>query len=201
MNIVRNLRNSLLSSILVAFARNAGCLDILIKDLRNWHAGVEFDEEYRDLLLQKFLDFPEFRSLFYYRISRESIFLKTFKIFYPPQAALFICTPDIGPGLYLEHSFATIISARSIGKNCHINQQVTIGHTEKGSPVVGDNVKIFAGAILFGDITIGDNAIIGAGTLVNKSVPPNCTVAGNPARITRFHGSDRAGAPRAMDLS
>ena len=186
--LLRSCRSTFLRSVLVKLARDTGSLDILIKDLRNWCEGPEIkDEESLEFLLRKFVDFPEFRSLFYYRVGKNSIPLQILKVLYPPQLALFIGTPDIGPGFYLEHSFSTIISARSIGKNCQINQQVTIGHTEKGSPTIGDNVRIFAGAIVFGDITIGDNAIIGAGTLVNKSVPANCTVAGNPARVTRFH--------------
>ena len=46
----------------------------------------------------------------------------------------------------------------------------------------------FAGALILGDIHIGDNVIVGAGTVVTKSVPNNCTVVGNPARIIRRDG-------------
>jgi serine O-acetyltransferase len=65
---------------------------------------------------------------------------------------LFIYTKDIGPGLYIQHGFATIISAKSIGKDCWINQQVTIGYSNATDcPVVGvpayivkrNGVKVF----------------------------------------------------------
>lgn len=52
-------------------------------------------------------------------------------------------------------------------------------------PVIGDNVKICTGAIVCGDITIGNNVIIGAGSVVFKSIPDNCVVVGNPARIIK----------------
>ena len=97
------------------------------------------------------MDFPEFRSLFYYRVGKNSIPLRIAGFIRRNWRYSLITWDAIGPGFYLEHSFSTIISARSIGKNCQINQQVTIGHTEKGSPTIGDNVRIFAGAIVFGN--------------------------------------------------
>lgn len=59
---------------------------------------------------------------------------------------------------------------------------------EQPKPVIGDNVKICANAIVIGGITIGDNVTIGAGSVVTKSVPSDCVVAGNPARIIRRGG-------------
>lgn len=54
---------------------------------------------------------------------------------------------------------------------------------EIGRPVtIGENVWIGGSAILLGGITIGDNAIVGAGSVVTKDVPANATVVGNPAR-------------------
>jgi serine O-acetyltransferase len=102
---------------------------------------------------------------------------------------LFIDTPSIGEGLFIQHGFSTIIAARSIGKNCWVNQQVTIGFSDKGKlPTLGDYVQVTAGAKVFGDITIGDNARIGANAVVCKNVPPNCTVVGMPGRIIRRDG-------------
>jgi serine O-acetyltransferase len=187
--ILRRVRRPLLRGTLMMFARKARSLETLLEDARSWPEDHLELKEDRDFLVQKFIDFPEFRSLFYHRIGWDSVPLRILRLVFPGQSGLFFGTGPIGPGLYLDHSFATIISARSIGKNCQINQQVTIGHTEKGSPVIGDNVRIFAGALVFGDITVGNNAIIGAGSVVNKSVPPNCTVAGNPAKIIRVHAS------------
>ena len=85
--------------------------------------------------------------------------------------------------------FATIVHAKSIGKNCSINQQVTIGFNGAGKfPVIGDNVSIRAGAKVLGDIVLGDNVIVGAGAVVTKSVPPNCVVVGVPAYIIKRDG-------------
>lgn len=53
-------------------------------------------------------------------------------------------------------------------------------------PIIGDNVHISHGAVVFGGITIGDNVDIGANAVVNKPVPDNAIVAGVPARILRI---------------
>ena len=50
-------------------------------------------------------------------------------------------------------------------------------------PVLGDDVDIYANAVIFGGIHIGNDVKIGAGTVVNKDVPDHCTVVGNPMRI------------------
>lgn len=72
-----------------------------------------------------------------------------------------------------------------IGNNCQINQNVTIGRNfgDKNVPIIGNDVYIGAGSVVFGEITIGDNVIIGSNSLVNRSIPSNCTVVGNPMRI------------------
>lgn len=72
-----------------------------------------------------------------------------------------------------------------IGRNCTINQQVTIGQNEKGHPVIGDNVFIGAGARIIGAVTIGDNVKIGANAVVVKDIPRNSTVVGVPGVVVR----------------
>ena len=137
---------------------------------------------------------PAFRNLFYYRIAREEritsrILVELAKIFFKPMDSLYIYTPTIGPGLFIQHGFSTIISARSIGENCWINQQVTIGFSNlTDTPTIGDGVRITAGAQVFGNITIGNNSIIGANAVVFKDVPPNCTVVGVPGYIVKCEG-------------
>jgi serine O-acetyltransferase len=131
---------------------------------------------------------PEYRNLFYYRMGWFS------RALYPlcrPMSTLIINFVDegIGPGLYIQHGFSTIISAKRIGRNCWINQQVTIGYTnDTDKPTIGDNVTIAAGAKVLGNVTIGDNSIVGANAAVVKDVPENCTVAGVPAYIVRRNG-------------
>ena len=102
---------------------------------------------------------------------------------------LYILTDKIGKGLFIQHGFATIIAAKSIGDNCWINQQVTIGFSNKtASPEINDNVTINAGAKVIGGVRVGKNSIIGANAVVVKNVPDNCTVVGVPAQIIRRNG-------------
>lgn len=74
-----------------------------------------------------------------------------------------------------------------IGDNCLVAQNVTIGRNfgDKKVPEIGNDVYVGAGSVVFGAITIGDNVIIGSNSVVNKSVPANCTVVGNPFRIIK----------------
>ena len=55
-----------------------------------------------------------------------------------------------------------------------------------GLPIIGDNVYIAKGAIVFGGITIGNNVTIGANAVVNAPVPDNAVVAGVPAKIIKY---------------
>lgn len=54
-----------------------------------------------------------------------------------------------------------------------------------GIPIIGNNVTIYAGAKVFGKITIGDDVIIGANAVVTKDIPPHSMVAGVPAKIIK----------------
>ena len=95
---------------------------------------------------------------------------------------LYIETPEIGGGLYIQHGFATMIAAKSIGENCWINQQVTIGYNDHGDPpVIGNNVMITCGAKVLGNITVGDNVVIGANAVVIRDVETGAKVGGVPA--------------------
>ncbi|WP_341677866.1 hypothetical protein [Niveibacterium sp. SC-1] len=131
-------------------------------------------------------DYGEFRNLFYYRTGTVG---KAFRFLCPPLNTLFIRSGKIGPGLFIQHGFATTIGAEEIGANCWINQQVTIGWADgSGRPRIGDNVRVSAGAKVLGNINVGSNVAVGANAVVIKSVPGNCTVVGVPARIVRREG-------------
>lgn len=102
----------------------------------------------------------------------------------------------VGPGLYLPHTGPVVIgSGAVVGAHCTIAHNVTVGHAGGGtksashSPVVGDRVYIGPGAILIGGIAIGDDALIGAGAVVAKSIPARGVAVGNPARILSDGGS------------
>lgn len=99
---------------------------------------------------------------------------------------LYLWAPGkIEGGMTVMHGFSTVINARHIGKNFHVAQQVTIGWGPSGEPTIGNNVKVYAGAIIVGGIHIGDNAVIGAGTVVTKDVPADSLVVGAKNRIIK----------------
>lgn len=86
-------------------------------------------------------------------------------------------------GLNIHHVNGIVIGEGVIiGKNLNIFQQVTIGKKESGYPVIGDDVTIYPGAKIIGNIKIGNNSIIGANSVVNKDVAEGKVVAGVPAR-------------------
>ena len=75
-------------------------------------------------------------------------------------------------------------------ENCRIHSDVNIGEAGGRAPRIGDNVYIAPGAKIFGGITVGDNAAIGANAVVNTDVPAGVTVAGVPARVVSERGSE-----------
>ena len=101
---------------------------------------------------------------------------------------------QVGPGLYIGHEGGIFVSEHAvIGKNCNLSHQVTIGVSRRGEragiPTVGDNVYIGPGAKVFGKVTIGNNAAIGANAVVTRDVPENAVVVGIPARVISLEGS------------
>ena len=135
-----------------------------------------------------------FRNLFYYRIAMEHRpsrrpLLGIARLILRPEPTLHLVSPEIGPGLFIQHGFATIVAARRLGRDCWVNQQVTIGYTSStDTPILGDRVKVTAGAKVLGGITVGNDVLVGANAVVLRNVPTRCTVVGVPARIVRRDG-------------
>ena len=99
---------------------------------------------------------------------------------------------QIGKGLFIDHGHGVVIGETSIiGDNVTLYQGVTLGGTgkEQGKrhPTLEDNVMVSAGAKVLGSFTIGENSKIGAGSVVLKEVPPNCTVVGVPGRVVKMN--------------
>ena len=98
----------------------------------------------------------------------------------------------IGESLFIDHGMGVVIGETAvIGNNCHLTQGVTLGGTsnrhEKRHPTLGNYVVVGAGAKLIGSITIGDNARIGAGSVVVTNVPAYSTVVGVPGKVVAYY--------------
>jgi serine O-acetyltransferase len=128
---------------------------------------------------------PEFRSLVHYRLTPLPWGVRLLlRVAYRPLPSLHLNCAVIGPGLFIEHGFSTTLTARTVGRDCRVNQQVTVGHTWRGQPVIGDRVSIGAGAVVVGPVTVGDDARIGANATVVRDVPTGAVMLA-PAAVAR----------------
>ena len=110
--------------------------------------------------------------------------------------ARFVTGVEIHPGatigrrFFIDHGMGVVIGETSeIGDDVLLYQGVVLGGTthekKKRHPTIGNNVVVGAGAILLGDIVIGDEARVGAGSVVVTSLEPRTTAVGVPARVVR----------------
>jgi serine O-acetyltransferase len=118
------------------------------------------------------------RDLAYYLQSRSS---SVFQTDIHPAA-------KIGRGTFLDHATGLVVGETAVVEdNVSILHGVTLGGTGKQDgdrhPKIRYGVMIGAGAKIMGNIEVGPCARIGAGSVVLRSVPPNTTVAGVPARV------------------
>lgn len=130
---------------------------------------------------------------FFYQIMRKSYewkipFLPVF--FMRIIRILFACDIHfkckLGDGTILKHNgLGVVIHPKAvIGKNVLIYQNVSIaGRNNRGTPIIGNNVIIGAGACILGGISIGDNCRIGANAVVLSDIPENSTAVGVPAKV------------------
>ena len=149
------------------------------------------------------LNYPGVHAIFFNRINHflwTKCHMKLIARFLS-QVARFFTGIEIHPGatigkrLFIDHGMGVVIGETTIiGDDCLLYQGVTLGgvgtgeHTCKRHPTLHNNVMISAGAKIIGDITIGDNSIVGANSVVLKDVPPNCTVVGVPGMIVKENG-------------
>ena len=172
---------SLIALMLLSSNRN-----MVYADLDRWGPVYRFGQpqnliERISLFAHLMTWMPEYRNIFYLRAGIPG---KLLSIFCRPKSSLYLGDTSIGPGLFILHGDGTFVSAEKIGENCWINQQVVIGYSnETDIPSIGNNVTIHAGAKIIGKVRVGDNATIGANSVVIRDVPPNVTVMGVPAKV------------------
>lgn len=125
----------------------------------------------------------EFRSVFHLRMRHHKFLCGINDVFLPRMKTIEFGNGGIGGGLMVSH-YHSVIFPKLTGKNFRVGPGVVIGRNGD-FPVFGDNVYVAANATVVGDITIGSNVIIGAGSVVTKDVPDNVVVVGNPARVIK----------------
>ena len=115
------------------------------------------------------------------------------------QVSRFLSGVEIHPGatlgrrFFIDHGMGVVIGETAeVGDDVTIYQGVTLGGTSldpgKRHPTIGDRVVIGGGAKILGNITIGENCRIGAGSVVLRDVPANSTVVGVPGHIIFRNG-------------
>ena len=174
-----------------AYGREPALVEIAEADLM---AVFERDPACKGYV-QPFLFFKGFQALQSYRIAhwlwtqgRETLALylqsrnsELFQVDSHPGARL-------GNGLFFDHATGIVIGETAvIGDDVSMLHGVTLGGTSTERvdrhPKIGKGVLIGAGAHVIGNITVGDYAKIGTGSVVTKPVPPGCTAVGVPARL------------------
>ena len=134
--------------------------------------------------------YPDFAFIFFWRIKRSDHRWK--KRFTKDLPCKIFRSTKIDGGMMCYHPFATVINAKSIGKNFQFRNGLTVGYKDNDNtriPVIGHNVTIGANVVIIGDISVGNNVIIGAGSVVVKDIPSDVIVAGNPARVIKSNSS------------
>ncbi|MFY0255856.1 serine O-acetyltransferase [Chitinophaga sp. 30R24] len=162
----------------------------LIKsDLHRYHGKTDVRT-----FLKAFLLIEGFRFMFFFRLYKGAaapfrLFLRLILRHYSYKFGFQIPhTTRIGYGLYIGHFGTIVINGRAqLGNNVNISPGVVIGQASRGKlagvPVVGNRVWIGSNAVIVGKINIGDNVLIAPGAYVNRDVPSNALVMGNPGVI------------------
>ena len=165
-----------------------GMSAVIDKDVERYLEEIPYQSAGIGALNYCLLFYKPFRNVFYYRTKKNHFLRAVCRIFLAPVDTVEITGGEIGEGLRIDHNFC-VIRPHLAGENLTVRNGVTIGKgkasdkSERIQPVFGDNVDIYANAVIFGGIRVGSNVKIGAGAVVNRDVPDNCTVVGNPMRI------------------
>jgi serine O-acetyltransferase len=148
-------------------------------------------------VLEIFLCYPGFHAVLAHRLAHQ---LYSWRVPILPrfisQVSRFFTQIEIHPGatigrrFFIDHGSGVVIGETTIvGDDVLLYQGVTLGGTggERGKrhPTLGNRVVIGTGAKVLGNILIGDNVKVGAGSVVVHNVPDNSTVVGVPGRVVR----------------
>lgn len=149
--------------------------------------------------------YPGFKALLYYRIAhrlylQNKFFLARWLSQHAARKTGIEIHPGavIGKGCFIDHGNGIVIGETAVlGNNVTLYQGVTLGGTGKEEgrrhPLLQNNVMVGAGTRILGAITIGNNTRIGAGSVVLRDIPDDCTVVGVPGRIVKYHAMDEIG--------
>lgn len=93
----------------------------------------------------------------------------------------------IGYGLYIGHGIDMVVNPNAvIGNNVNLSQFLNIGSSTREAAKIGNNVYIGPHCCVVGDIVIGSDVTIGAGSVVVKDIPQNATAVGNPCKVVNY---------------
>lgn len=131
----------------------------------------------------------------YYKMNHKSLFAKLKFVYYSSKKnymtnhfALELNGADFGNEFVIYHNNIVINHEAKFGSNCKLHGNNCIGNNgiTNDCPIIGNNVDIGYGASIIGGITVADNVIVGANSVVNKSIEEaSVVVAGTPAKIIR----------------
>lgn len=173
------------------FAASPGLIEAASLDLQ----GIAIHDPATTALLPPLLNFKGYVALQAWRVSnwlwhegRRDLALLLQSLSSDQLSVSIHPTASIGAQVFFDHATGIIIGAHAvIGDEVTILQNVTIGRRQSEpdrAPKIGRGVLLSAGSSVFGGVSIGDFAKVGAGAIVEHDVPAGCTAVGVPARLT-----------------
>ncbi|NPD82437.1 hypothetical protein HPS57_10705 [Prevotella sp. PINT] len=184
------MKKILLLPYILVFVYYSKRIPLILEDLKAWKRFIAIDESVSDVdaFVMLLCKRNEYRTVFYHRLPFAvrhicNIFLKRVQNCY--------LHSNISGGVIIQHGFSSIIVAESIGTNFCFHQNCTVGWGKDGKPVIGNNVTMYAGAVVAGKIRIGNNVRISANAFVRTDVPDNSIAYGNPCVIRKMESKSK----------